>query len=139
MNQMVAHYQTKVRTFDVHFFFQFLHPTPIAKFVGGTYVDRIFWKRTPKKPITKHKLRPFIFIFYFIFTPYTHSQNVIICGQCFWKWTPKNPSPNKGNLTLDVRFCFNFYTPHLWPSCLGDKCQQPSFLMCRKKTFHQIG
>jgi hypothetical protein len=34
---------------------------------------------------------------------------VVICGQCFWKWTPKNPSPNKGNLTLDVPFCFNFY------------------------------
>lgn len=117
--------------FIFYFSFYTSHPLPNL-WVGHMWIG-FFESEHQKKPITKHRPRGFIFIFYFIFTLYTHYQNVIICGQCFWKWTPKNPSPNKGNLTLDVHFCFNFYTPHLWPSCLGDKCWQAFFLNVQKK------
>jgi hypothetical protein len=52
-----------------------------------------------------------------------------------WKWTQKKkPSPNRAK-GLDVHFCFNFYTPHPWPSNLGEKCAQYVF-KCVKKTFH---
>jgi hypothetical protein len=130
VNQMVAHYQTKVRTFDVHFLFQFLHPTPITKFVGGTYVDRIFWKWTQKKPITKHKT----FYIHFLFHFYTLHP----LPKCDHMWTmflkvnTKKPITKQGQLNP---WCFTPHTYVVW----GTNVNNLFFLMCRKKTLHQIG